>query len=454
MKPRQADKLREIFNSRFLNTEVHPKIEHWDATDEECLTKNLQDGTEWVVIIPNWLNPAALSATWLISHGLAIPYIYWTQNPYYRMYVMGNAWREMFQEGSPFFAKFAAEHWHKRIEPLDHMAGFKVFRWKAGSQKDRILSKMRQVYMSTLEECGSMSMTDTANCMMHGTGSTMDYRSLPASTDAIEKSLLFIGTQLNWIRNPSFITDGLTRIISSQPGSNATSEIRDLFDKNRSEYFSKDVIWFDAPSIHSFLCLVGLAEKLRPEAHELINYFLGTHLFAWSYIYGECMSVLAAANSHGIMGNVNDTVLTAMKESTVFRSITDIDKTLGSVSNIRHEIDAFYAVTAFDMYLYSDASHRGSLSYIKFPHTWLKQVTGRAIYLAAKRTKFCVNGVPIITGSPGGDTYEYLESHNFNTSGSFPVSAQFTNLPKLWFPNIIDLGQEHPLLKLPSKVTK
>lgn len=439
--------LRALFNDRFLKTDFLPKIEDFDATDEEKLNTLLADGTEWIVVLPSWLNPKYMSATWLIAHGLAIPYSFWKHSTIYRVYVFANAWREMFSDGCPFFVANNTKAWTRRLyHPEQSMLGFKIFRWKAASQKANILSKMRRVYLEALEEAGSMSSVDTVNSMHQGVNCSLDYRALPASADAIEKSLLFIGSQLNWIRNPAFNRDSISTSLTYADG---RDEHREEFQAVKAQYYRTDIVYADLKSIAQLLEVTN-ADQLETNMHlalPIINYYAGTQLFAWSYLYSECLAALPDPGSNGSMGDIANNVFMVLKEGS-FLAKCGVSTAPTWEQEIKNEIQALHAVTGFTLYPYG-SNPVNEYSNIKFAHTWLGQVSSRALYMALNMRTYKYDNKRIIKVNELSNTgayknvLDYMDSSNFNKRGSNPLSASFTDLPEAYFPNLMNPAHGH-----------
>lgn len=385
--------LRKVFTQRLTLIDTKPKFDDWDATDREQLNIYLTDRVVWLAVIPTRLDVDKISATWLVAQGLAIPEKFWTESVDYRLWVFANAWRQEIINDIPTFILSPREQAERALSPThpEGLAGFRVVKLCARSQKDAVLGSVRRAFLEMMSSTGSMSGTDTDNALAHGASLPIGNNMTAASKDAIDKAVLFIGTQCNWVKNPAFVwPDYIT-----QPS---------LTVKGPTRYL--DTIWYDHNSVSSFvkesMSLWWEKRVSNSESSEstqapanvdkekllnVVNGHIGTLLFGWSLIHAACLCDLPGITPKGSMGDFGSlqrSIDTHLGSGRLADTLWQAESTegLGAFCEPEEENPMWYVrkvcgrLIRARMRIVVDGNQ--ALAYL-FPKTWRGEVTGAAL---------------------------------------------------------------------------
>lgn len=413
MTPKHTTKLRNILKSALTAEVSLPKFDEWDATNPEALAAHLNDRTPWIVVCPSQVDLNKVPAIWLVAQGLAIPESLWSVSLPLRMWVFSNAWRVAFVHmlNSNKTTNQLIETQHLREDHPEGMGGFRVLRVHALSQKDAVLGAVRRSFMEMLHRTGSLSAVDSANAISNGSQLKTQVVHRQASIDAIDKAVLFIGTQCNWVKNPAFLRPA------------------HLGHPAGTEHYEFDSIWYDYQSIKALIeeAFVHAQDSL-PAALGVVDHYIGTTLFGWSLIHAATLDTLPGTNTAGAFGN----------GGSLARIVTN-RLNLGELNKDFGCGNAAYTETQGPLVAYSlmhgaindpiilSIVSGGIFSYFPFARTWRGELTPRAYRALVKKD---ASPIPVI--ALGTDERFFRQVRSIPASESLIPPEARTHFPLLF----------------------
>lgn len=371
----KVKRLHKLFIDTLSAEHNAPAVKDWDAQDATKLAEHLNDRTPWIVVLPTHIDPTSVPAVWLIAQGVTIPEALWSADEEYRIWCYANAWRLAVEatritlSPAPWTSKQIISTSHLEASHPTDAAGLRVFRVHTMTQKDAVLGAVRRAYMEVLQKSGSMAAADTADSLSHGSSLVSNKLKSAASEDAVDKAVLFIGTQCNWIKNPAFNRPEYLHALDSEEGSSG---------------FSEDIVWYDYQAIRDFIMesakLWHLDGSPRNALHVEMGKYFGTMLFGWSALYSSVD--LPGSNSHGAMGDAGSLMrslvaLVRLGSANVL-CYGDIFPIAG-VATVDNPMWAFRFVCGSPIKYTSKPTSDMRQAYLPFPRTWRGEVAPGAV---------------------------------------------------------------------------
>lgn len=378
-----AEKLRELFSERLTFKDILPKTSNWDATNPETLAEYLNDKTRWVVVVPTHVDMTTVPAIWLVSQGLAVPEDKWEELVDTRLWVFANAWRvalgccHSFMNGAKdhpnlhsYKSDITAQEHLRKDHPTEY-AGFRILRVHALSQKEAVLGAVRRAFMEMLHRTGSLSAVDSANAINHGATLESKVIHRQASVDAIDKAVLFIGTQCNWVKNPAFLRPDYLKLNPEGP-----------------DHYKLDSVWYDYATIRDFITearpLIGVTTA-GTGLYEVVDKYIGTMLFAWSMIHANALPTLSSSASNGSLGEIGSLPRLVSQHALLDEDMKhEFCYRLAPVKPQEGPLWAFTQFCGPVNYKVMDHGRIDTGSYYLFARTWRNEITPQAYRWLAK----------------------------------------------------------------------
>jgi hypothetical protein len=418
----KVKRLHKLFIDTLTAEHALPAVKDWNAQDESLLSSHLGDRTPWIVVLPTQIDPTEVPAVWLIAQGVTIPESIWESDEEYRIWCFANAWRlaldvtKTIASPDSWIVNPVVQPAHIESSAGRGPAGMRLFRVHSMTQKDAVLGAVRRAYVEVLSRSGSMAAADTADSLSHGSALKSNKLKRSASEDAIDKAVLFIGTQCNWIKNPAF----------KRP------DYLHSLDDVGSSGLGADIIWYDSATILSFVYETAafwhkssLADKnlLHLEAGK----YIGTMLFGWSALYS--IVDLPGSNHSGSMGDDGSimrslwaTMRTGVSDALCYGSVFPV----AGVHTVDNPMWAFRFVCGSMVKHCGDISRDTRQAYLPFPKTWNGEISPSALL------EIVGSNVAASTAVYGAATVERLLTiyYNVNLAGrvtSVPIRKELVN---------------------------